>query len=128
MDLARIRKVLSKILSYQKNNVTAIYTDLDTKLQECKDMDEFYRINPQLKLEVSNLKKLCTSEDRKTNLHTLGNILQNRLEGRFVKESAPLPSISLDQHIQNWIDSNKNINPDTDSQLVQAGFLCIFEL
>jgi hypothetical protein len=128
MDISKIRGVLTKILTFPRNNATAIYEKLDNQLKECKDLEQFYKINFKLRSQVDALKKLCTSKDRKENLHIIGSAIQERLGGRFVKETTKSVDMSQDQHIAKFLEANKNLNPETDAELVQAGFLCIFEV
>lgn len=127
MEIEKIRGVIGKILSFQKNNATEIYSRLDEKLKFFKDLKEFYIANNKLRSEVDNFKRLCTSDNRKENLNIIGLALEDKLNGRFVKEKSRV-SEPLDEHIQNWLQRNKNLNIETDEILVQAGFLCIFEV
>lgn len=116
------------------NSALQIYRDLYSKISKYTVLDTFFDDYSELKscidtflCDIRNIPEYNENE-RINNLHILGKYLQDKLEGRFVKESTKDPNISREDHVINWFQKNAGLNLESDKLFVQAGFLTMFLL
>ena len=119
-----------------KNAAYLIYQNLLDELDQYRDLEEFVETHADLNktaLEIlahvsANYQKLVSADvsERVAKLRTNGLYLQDKLPGRFVMQKTPNPELTKEQNTLIWFNENCNLNPETDSNLVQAGFFAMF--
>ena len=119
------------------NGAYNIYVDLYHKILSSNNLDEFMEKNNSklktfmdefLKYVAENYQKSdkCKENIRCGKLHTLGEYVQDKLDGRFVKEVSKTPEMTREEHTINWFNANRNLDPERDSDIVQAAFITMF--
>lgn len=118
------------------NDAYMIYSKLLSEFENYDSLEKFMEAHPninKLLQEIqeyvnTNYSKLVTTNvtERVAKLRTTGMFLQEKLSGRFVMQKPADPKLSRDENTLVWFNDNRNLNQETDSELVQAGFLLMF--
>ena len=137
MNYQRIKTTLefNKTIGHEilkDNSAYKIFEDLYEKILSYNDFDTFFIAYPTLnnyKTEFLDHVRKCPDFDEKNKIpsyHNLGKFIQEKLDGRFVKEETKKDDVSREEHVINWFILNANLKFDTDRDIVQAAFVSLF--
>ena len=136
--MEQVKTCLLKTFEYCDDKLTdnqayRIYTNLYEKLVLYDSIDTFLDNNATIKEYFIEFKShVCAHPDYNNNhingCYVLGDHMEKILSPRFVKETKSDDSIPVDEHIIGWFKKNHMLNYDTDKEIVQAAFLCLFAI
>lgn len=113
------------------NPMYHIMSDLYIKLNAASSLEVFYQQNSPLESWIkyfsNQMDNVAPDTELKTKFQILGKKLEDMLDGRFVKEKRD-PMRNMKQNTIFWYKSNSKINPETDTDIVQAGCMTCFLL
>ena len=119
------------------NPAYQIYCSLFANLGTFDSLEKYLNANPNIKAYLqeirtyvlANYQKQMTAgvTERIAKCRTIGIYIQEvLLPARFVMQKPTNPNLSADENVLVWFNDNQKLIPNTDSDVVTAGFLAIF--